>query len=70
MILNVEVSVPILKGYLGLTDSQGNYEQTYNVPRNIDLTLYVQAITLDFDRTTTGLTNFDFCTSNSLELFF
>ena len=70
LVLNVEVSVPILRGYLGLTDGLGNFEQSYNVPRNVDLTLYVQSVTLDFERMPTGLMNFDFCTSNAYTMMF
>jgi len=66
LILNVELSIPVLNAYLGLTNELGNYEQSYNVPPNIDLTLYVQAITLDYERIDNGLMNFSFCTSNPL----
>lgn len=70
LILNVDISVPILNAYIGLTDENGNYKQSYNIPRNLDLTLYVQTVTLDFERMGSGLMNFDFCTSNSFTMLF
>jgi len=69
LILNMDVSVPILRGYVGLTDDLGIFEQSYNIPRNVDLTLYVQAVTLDYERKS-GMLSFDFCTSGVVTMMF
>jgi len=69
LILNMDVSVPILRGYVGLTDDLGIFEQSYNVPRNVDLTLFVQAVTLDFEKRS-GVLTFDFCTSDVVTMMF
>ena len=68
LILEVGISVPVLNAYLGLTDENGDYLRSYLVPTDVNLTLYTQAVTLDFERLPSGLMSFDFCTSNVLTL--